>query len=412
MRRRAPLIRFGAAAFALAAALLVSASAAAATELLVTVPVSSVAVEHRDFRRPPNYAGGARMSALLDELARRHDLRRVHGWPIRSLDLHCEVFEVGGSASLETLLADLRADPRVDAAQPMLRHATLAQPYTDPLLSTQRSFSEWRLDLVHRVARGSGATVAVVDAGIERQHPDLAGHVAPRADFTGGSDTGAHGTAVAGLIVAQPNGVGVVGVAPEARVLDLKACWAEGSANALESVCSSLSLARALDAAITARAQVVNLSLSGPDDPLVGRLIARAVANGASVVAAAGARDKTFPATRDDVIAVSGTARADTVQAPDQAWTTLPGGGYDVVQGDSFAAAQVSGLVALMRARQPEWTPARVRALLLAQPHLQPLALLDPALLDQNPALAAPAGAGPATPTFLRDARARRHRLP
>ena len=407
-RRRAPLIRFGAAAVALAAALLASAPASAATELLVTVPVAPVAVEHRDFRRPPNYAGGARMSALLDELARRHGLRRVHGWPIRALDLHCEVFEVRGSPPLDALLADLRADPRVDAAQPMLRHATLAEPYTDPLVATQRTFSDWRLDLVHRVARGSGATIAVVDAGIEREHPDLAGHVAPRADFTGGSRTGAHGTAVAGLIVAQPNGVGVVGVAPEARVLDLKACWAEKSANALESVCSSLSLARALDAAITARAEVVNLSLSGPDDPLVGRLIARAVASGASVVAAAGAHDKTFPATRDDVIAVSGTTRADTVQAPDRAlWTTLPGGQYDVVEGNSFAAAQVSGLVALLRARQPEWTPAHVRALLLAQPRLQPLALLD-----SDPALTAPPGAGPATTTLLRDARARRHRLP
>ena len=78
------------------------------------------------------------------------------------------------------------------------------------------------------------------------------------------------------------------------------------------------------------------------------------------------------------MIAVSGEHRRDVVQAPAAGlWTTFPRGRYDVVEGDSFAAAQVAGLVALIRQRHPDWSPRRVRALLLAQTPLEPLALLS-----------------------------------
>ena len=392
MRRRlASLFRVRAGLLALLL-LSLAPSPGRADTVLVTVAAETGAQQgYRDFRRPPSYGGGARVDATLRALARDYGLTRTRGWPIRALGVYCEVFETSDGVGLEPLLQRLRADPRVDAAQAMLLHHTQAAGYDDPLLPAQHAFATLRLDAAHALTRGDGSVVAVVDAGIEREHPDLGGHVDARTDFTDGRGVGAHGTAIAGLIAAQPdNGMGIVGVAPGARVLDLKACWAE-SPRRLESVCDTLSLARALDAAIEARVRVINLSLSGPDDPLLGRLIERAVSQGASVVAAAGGGKSPFPASRQDVIPVSGRAPTGTVQAPaDGLMTTLPGGTYDYVSGDSFAAAQVAGLVVLLRARYPWLTPGRVRELLLARQPLDVLALLNATSL---PAAAA-AGSG------------------
>lgn len=344
-------------------------------EVLVTVPLERVET-NRDFRRPPSYRGGARTDSLLDALAREYALRRDTGWPIHSLSVYCEVFEAPSTAGIEGLLARLRADPRVEGAQPVLHHHTRAAAYNDPLFRLQHAFASLRLEAAHALSRGDGVQVAIIDSGIDRRHPDLRGRVTRARDLTRNRAPGPHGTAIAGLIAARANnGIGIVGVAPEARLLDLRACWPEPGGS-LRSVCDSLSLARALDTAIEWRAEVVNLSLGGPDDPLVGRLIGAAIASGAAVVVAVG--DGGFPASRPDVIAVASEPRnAHELRAPGQGLiTTFPRGAFDYVSGDSFAAAQVAGLVALLRARHPRADPEAVRRALLAQQPLDAYALL------------------------------------
>ena len=162
-----------------------------------------------------------------------------------------------------------------------------------------------------------------------------------------------HGTAVAGIIVARAdNHVGIAGVAPQARLLALRACWQMSPA---ETLCTSLSLARALSAAIERGAQIINLSLGGPPDRLVQRLIESAQARGIVVVAAINrlAPNGGFPAGLPDVIAVADApapfARLGVVVAPGaDIPTTLPGSRWATVSGASYAAAHVSGLLALM----------------------------------------------------------------
>ena len=369
----------------------------ASVQLLVTVPIEASADlgPGRDFRRPPRYGGGPRTDVLLDGLAREHGLQRRGGWPIHALSVYCAVFELDGNGDPGTVLAHLQADARVDSAQPMLLHRTraaadraaaddAAADYDDPMLPLQTGFATLRLGAAHALSRGAGTSIAVVDTGMDQHHPELRGRIVQRADFTGGKATGHHGTAVGGLIGARPdNGIGIVGVAPDAQLLDLRACWPDGDAG-LQSVCSSLSLARALDAAVAARATVVSLALSGPDDPLLGRLIEVAVARGASVVAAASAKEA-FPASRDDVVGAAATrdgprlAEMRAVRVPAAGLiTTFPGGGFDFVSGDSFAVAQVAGVIALMRARYPALTPDAVRSTLLAEQPLDAVALLQP----------------------------------
>jgi len=163
-----------------------------------------------------------------------------------------------------------------------------------------------------------------------------------------------HGTAVAGIIVAQAdNGIGIVGVAPQARVLALRACWQQAGEATL---CSSLSLAQALQFAITHDAQVINLSLSGPPDALLARLLDIALGRGIAVVAAVdrGAVGGGFPAAHRGVVAVADTpslpAAAAAVIAPGRDIpTTVIGARWALVSGSSYAAAHVSGLLALLR---------------------------------------------------------------
>jgi subtilisin family serine protease len=161
-----------------------------------------------------------------------------------------------------------------------------------------------------------------------------------------------HGTAVAGIIAARAdNQVGIAGVAPLAQVLALRACWQVSPA---ETLCTSLSLALALNAAIERDANIINLSLGGPADRLLQRLIEVALARGIAVVAAMDrqASGGGFPAALPGVIAVADAPLpkgARAVGAPGtDILTTLPGSRWGTVSGASYAAAHVSGLLALI----------------------------------------------------------------
>src|SRR4030095_2032241 len=112
-----------------------------------------------------------------------------------------------------------------------------------------------------------------------------------------------HGTAVAGVIAARAdNHLGIAGVAPRARVLALRSCWQQSGS---ETSCTTLGLALALSAAIERDAQIINLSLGGPADRLVHRLIDAALARRIAVVVAVdrSAERGGFPAGLAGVVA-------------------------------------------------------------------------------------------------------------
>src|SRR5690606_25958941 len=105
----------------------------------------------------------------------------------------------------------------------------------------------------------------------------VAGHPFDRAEV--------HGTAVAGIIASAVNRLGIVGVAPDAGIAALRACWALGK-DSVAAKCSTFSIARALQTALDVGADVVNLSLTGPADPLLERMLDEVIARGVIVIAA------------------------------------------------------------------------------------------------------------------------------
>lgn len=311
-----------------------------------------------------NGAGELSRRRLARTLAREHALVLREDWPMPALGVDCFVL-VATDASAATRAAQaLASDPRVESAQPMQLFHTLGE---DPLAAVQPTLVVWHLPELHRIATGRDVRIAVIDSGVATQHPDLRGQIAVARNFVDAQPMPAesHGTQVSGVIAARAgNGLGMAGIAPDSRLLALRACWETPGASS--ATCSSFTLARALQFAIDARAQVLNLSLAGPRDVLLGRLLDVALLRGITVVAAASnARD--YPATHPGVVAVSGddAAVAGTWRAPGHGIpTTAPGGGWALASGASFAAAEVSGLAALLRQHARGSTGARLSQLL------------------------------------------------
>lgn len=329
------------------------------------------------YLRRRGYGPEPAVNRTLDQIADDYDLQRVDGWHIASIDQYCEVLEVRSDKSIDELVAELSTDPRIELAQPLNYFETQGVRYDDPLATLQPALSSLAIDAAHEVASGRGVTVAVIDSTVDRRHKEFRGRLNSQLDLveSGGSlRAELHGTAVAGIIgSAANNGAGIVGVAPESMIAPLRACWTVDT-NTGRAQCSSFSLAQALESAIRIGADVVNLSLSGPEDLLLAELIDTAVRRGiivVSAVPAAASVDSNFPSSHKAVIAVESSdspglpSAKNMLRAPGtEVMTTVPNDSYAFFSGNSMSAAYVTGVSALMRERQPEISPAEVLKIL------------------------------------------------
>jgi subtilisin len=252
--------------------------------------------------------------------------------------------------------------------------------------------------------------VAVIDSGVDLDHPDLRVHRAGATNCTptpgGANDQNGHGTHVAGTIGAIDNRTGVVGVAPGARIWPVRVLDAFGSGTMGEVICGVDFVT-----ANAARIEVANMSLGaqgGRDDGRCGasgdamhRAICRSVRRGVTYVVAAGNAgvDASFttPAAYNEVITVSALADYNgrpgggaAASCPDSTVrddafadfsnfgpdvdlvapgvcirSTAPGGRYATMSGTSMASPHVAGAAALFLATRPNAAPARVRQALV-----------------------------------------------
>ncbi len=307
-----------------------------------------------------------------------------------------------------------------------------------------RDQQQWALDAVNAsdawlTTRGAGVTVAVLDTGVDADHPDLVGSVLDGRDFVGiGAGPGdpewaAHGTAMAGIIAGHGHGAddesGVLGVAPEAEILPVRVLLEDDDPARDEARdARGDALADGIRWAADQGADVINLSLgddseSAHADPEEDAAVRYALSRGAVVVASAGNGGEegdpvSYPAGYPGVIAVAAVDRSGspadfstrrwyaTVSAPGKDVIVAdPDGQYYSGWGTSAAAAFVSGSAALLLAAHPNLTPGEVKRLLAETAQNPPEGgrddavgggVVDPAAaieaaaaLDEDPATAA-----------------------
>jgi len=292
---------------------------------------------------------------------------------------------------------------RRSAALSALLAASLALVPTTAAHADGIRAQQWGLDALHvqqawQITRGKGVTVAVLDTGVEADHPDLIGNVLAGRDMIGfGATEGdrpwaRHGTAMAGIIAAHGHGPGdadgVIGIAPEAKILPVRVILedddaARGKARSTR----GNALAEGIRWAADHGADVINLSLgddsaSAHPEPAEDEAIQYALKKNVAVVASAGNGGEkgdhvSYPAAYPGVIAATAVDRFGvrasfstrrwyaTVSAPgDKIVIADPDHKYYQGWGTSAASAFVSGAVALIKAVHPGLAPAQIKQLL------------------------------------------------
>lgn len=348
-------------------------------DILVTfeLPADQATSMHAPYRARKRYAIAPQVRRLAGLIAEEHGLERIDAWPIRSLSIYCLVYRVAAGGDRDEVVAALRADTRIDSAQALNVFETNVATdagYDDTYAGLQHGLSLLSLTAAHRYSRGRGVRIAVIDSNADTGHEDLEGRVRRIEDFAGdaGRSDREHGTAVASVIGARANNArGIVGVAPEAKLELYVACWSQQDFET--AVCDSFTLAQALDSLLERPPDILNLSLAGPEDALLRRLLVEAQHRDVIVVAAEpqpAAGPKGFPANMEKVIAVgsSGHRNPDSghaILAPgNQILVALPNNSYDFRSGTSLAAAHVSGVVALLLAIAPNTGAGAIEAAL------------------------------------------------
>jgi len=336
-----------------------------------------------------NYRVSASATSTIREIASQYSLTRVSEWPIDELQMHCVLFRIPPGTTREAIIEKLKADKRVLIVQPLNEFesatdvrsdpapapaAGAAKGLEDPYAKLQTNVRALDVTEAHNFSRGAGVRVAIIDTGVDTKHPDLVGRTQLTRNYIDTDEDAfrgdRHGTQVAGLIAAAANnGVGIVGVAPDVRLMAYKACWQTSASTTGR--CNSFTIAQALADALAAKAQIINLSLVGPSDPLLEALIAKAIDSGVIVVGAVSDDPRFgFAAKLPRVLPVaeaetSGDQGDDILRAPARDIVTLvPNGHYDFASGSSLATAQVSGVVALLLARNQKLGITRLRELL------------------------------------------------
>jgi len=221
---------------------------------------------------------------------------------------------------------------------------------------------------LHGFCSGQGIHVALLDTGVDIYHEDLNSKEIETVDFTeeslGRYLTDIHGTALAGIIAAIPNnGKGIMGIAPGVKLHAIKVCR-RTSPDAIKATTDSFTLAEGLDYAIQKRVHIINVSIGGPRDKIIEKLIRKARASGITVVAAVGnggpRSPPTYPAAYPGVIGVTAINQrlklypraphgpfVDVAAPGVDVFSLKPGNRYNFYTGTSFAAAYVTGLLAL-----------------------------------------------------------------
>jgi len=299
-------------------------------------------------------------------------------------------FRIPANRTVEDVVASLSREPGVETSQPNWRYtlndgATAAVPLdaarSSPA-STRTTLPQYALDLIdarkaNAISRGTDVLIAVIDTGIEEDHPEIAGSIAGQFNTFPSKDIipDTHATAIASIMTAKRE---LAGIAPGARILSVQAFTPTVGKSAAADRPSkpqqkmnggrgtSQRIVAGLNWSLLKGARIVNMSFSGPPlDTLAGKMIAKGSEAGVIFIAAAGnggpEAPPAYPAADPAVIAVTAIDAHKNLYANANVGTYIDiaapgvdvmaaakGGTYDLASGTSFAAAHVSAVTALV----------------------------------------------------------------
>ncbi len=277
------------------------------------------------------------------------------------------------TADLPDFIAEEMAqDPRIAFIEPDYRVFALEE-------TVPWGVARIEAPTVHSSVNGDGVRIAILDTGIDYTHPDLDANYRGGYDFVGQDadpmDDNGHGTHCAGIIAAEDDGSGIVGVAPQAEIYAVKVLDSNGGGYISDVVAG-------IEWAIENDVQVISMSLGGNSDSYALRSACEAAYDAGILIVAAAGNDGRYsgygdtvdyPARYDSVIAVAATDQSDrraswSSTGPDVElaapgvgiYSTYPGG-YKTISGTSMACPHVAGVAALVMETHPEWSNNLVR---------------------------------------------------
>ena len=328
-------------------------------------------------------------AAYLARLARRLGLTLLETQRFALSGRTLLRFRIDNGRSVVSILRSFARYARIAAAQP--NYVYLLQQGAPPITraapadasATQYVVAKLHLLAAHQISNGDDVPVAVIDSKIDTSHPDFLGSVAADFDAVGGAaPPHPHGTGVAGAIAAHAK---LIGVAPKMKIFAARVF--SGSGETAQG--TTFDILKGLDWAASEKVRIVNMSFAGPSDPLLRTTLAKAHARGMVLIAAvgnAGPRARPlYPAAYPEVIGVTATDENDkrpalanrgrqvTVSAPGvDVLVPARNNSYQLTTGTSVAAANASGVAALLLARDPKLTPDAMKKILTGSAHHLP----------------------------------------
>lgn len=307
--------------------------------------------------------------------------KRLGGTLVRQVSgLNYAVVKVKDKKNLHNVISKYNQLDKVVSVTPSVLYQQLGMK--DPKKEEQYHLTQLQIEKAQKLAGKNRVKVAVIDTGIDKNHPDLKGKILSSKNTVNPISPGmadSHGTHVAGIIAAhKDNGIGGYGVHTNADILSIDVFDRGWGA-------SDYAIAEGILEAVRSGAKVINMSLGGPmPSPIIEEAVKQAIAKNVTIVAAAGndASDWTnYPAGYDGVISVGSTNKykklssyssfgpsVDIVAPGEDVYSTIYEpeklSSFRKMSGTSMASPVVAGAAALLLSKYPKLTPAQVEYIL------------------------------------------------
>ena len=316
------------------------------------------------------------------DFAESLNLRIERSYEMSGLGLRVFLMRIPAGGNIDTILRQANDDRRPLWVQYDFSHQTLGDD--NGSLSKQYALSRIRAESLPQAARGQGVTVALIDSGVATGHESLDHDNITAIDLIDEKQpppAETHGTVIASIIAGSGK---VKGLAPAAEILAIRA-FSELDPKTGASTSDSFHVSQGISVALDHKARIINMSIGGPNDPLVRMAVQQAVLTGVIVFAAAGNSGPDappcYPAAQRGVIAVTATDDKDrlfkganrgdyiAIAAPGVAVLAAKPGkagasAYDYFTGTSMATGYATGLAAILLSADPKLTSIDIRRIM------------------------------------------------